>query len=59
MAVTKKHTSLLLITVDNILYVKEQKRLLCVRRRLLSKSEYPFQVAYQHFIVEQKEGETG
>jgi hypothetical protein len=31
----------------------------CVRRRLLSKSEYPFQVAYQHFIVERKEGETG
>jgi hypothetical protein len=31
----------------------------CVCRRLLSKSEYPFRVAHQHFIVEQKEGETG
>ena len=31
----------------------------CVRRRLLSKSEYPFRVAHQHFIVERKEGETG
>jgi hypothetical protein len=31
----------------------------CVRRRLLSKSEYSFWVAHQHFIVEWKEGETG
>jgi hypothetical protein len=32
---------------------------LYVCRRLLSKSEYPFCVAHQHFIVERKEGETG
>ncbi len=41
---------------NTLLYVKEQKRLLCVRRRLLSKSEYPFSVAHQQFIVERKEG---
>jgi hypothetical protein len=31
----------------------------CVRRRLLSKSDCPFRVTHQHFIVERKEGETG
>jgi hypothetical protein len=30
-----------------------------VRRRLLSKSEKSFSDVHQHFIVEQKEGETG
>ncbi len=45
--------------MGKLLCVKEQKTLSCVRRRLLSKSEYPFQVAHQCFIVEQKEGETG
>ncbi len=41
-----------------LLYVKEEKRHLYVRRLLLSKSEYPFWVAHQHFIAKRKEGEN-
>jgi hypothetical protein len=43
----------------NYIVSKGGEETLYVRRRLLSKSEYPFLVAHQHFIVEGKEGETG
>jgi hypothetical protein len=43
----------------NYIVSKGGEETLYVRRRLLSKSEYPFWVAHQHFIVERKEGETG
>jgi hypothetical protein len=42
-----------------IIVSKGGEETLYVHRRLLSKSEYPFWVAPQHFIVERKEGETG
>ncbi len=43
----------------NFIVSKGGEETSCVLRRLLSKSEYPFRVAHQHFIVERKEGKTG
>jgi hypothetical protein len=45
--------------LEHFIVSKGGEETLYVRRRLLSKSEYPFWVAHQHFIVERKEGETG
>jgi hypothetical protein len=48
----------LAFTITNIVS-KGGEETLYVCRCLLSKSECPFWVAHQHFIVERKEGETG
>jgi len=49
----------LLPSLLSLIVSKGGEETLCVHRRLLPKSEYPFRVAHQHFIVEWKEGETG